>query len=83
MKRYVENWGEVIEGLVGSQEEITAAMKSFRLEAQKIEIRSEEDYQMDHPTLIYLMDKEGRFIKTLSSSAKAQVLAKEIGLELN
>src|SRR5690606_79945 len=58
MKRYVENWGDRIQGLSGSEEKVKAATKSFRLEAQKVEIRSEEDYQMDHPTLIYLMDKE-------------------------
>ena len=75
---YLQNFDERIVGLRGGDDATRAAMKSFRIEAPKIEVKSETDYQFDHPTLIMLMDREGRYVKSIPSSGAADELAKQL-----
>lgn len=78
MKAYVANFPGGIIPLVGSPNALAAAMRSFRLEAQKTEAKSEDDYQMDHPAIFYVMDRNGRFAMTLPSNGEPEELAGRI-----
>lgn len=78
MKDYLGHFDERIVGLTGSDEKIARAMKSFRMEAPKMEIRSETDYQFDHPALIMLMDRRGNYLKSIPSSGQARDLVNEL-----
>ena len=78
MRDYISNFGGDIAGLVGTPKEIEMAMKSFRMVATKIDIENEAIYQMDHPAIIFFMDKDGKYLQTLPSSGKAEDLASEI-----
>lgn len=78
MKEYLEHFDERLVGLRGSDEETAKAMKSFRIEAPKMEVRSDTDYQFDHPSLIMLMGPKGDYLKSIPSSGKARDLVDQL-----
>ena len=78
LKEYLGHYEAGIVGLHGSDEAVAKAMKSFRIEAPRTEVRSETDYQFDHPALIMLMGRKGEYIKSIPSSGKPEELAVEL-----
>jgi len=78
MREYAANFDPRIIPLVGDKKAIAAAMRSFRLEAQKTAVKSALDYQMDHPAIVYLMDAEGRFQGVMPSNGSPKTLARRI-----
>jgi protein SCO1/2 len=78
MTEYLSNFDERIIGLVGNDAELRNAMRAFRIEAPRMEIKSETDYQFDHPSLIMLMDKDGQYITSIPSSGDAEQLARDL-----
>jgi protein SCO1/2 len=80
MKQYVANFHPRLLGLTGSSEEIAAVAKTYRVYYSKVENNSGPDsYLMDHSSIIYLMDKEGKFLKHFTYSTDAAALAKDLG----
>jgi len=65
-------------GLTGSPEAIAKAAKAYRVYYSKGENKGGGDYLMDHSSIIYLMDKQGTFLKHFSYGTDAKVLAKGI-----
>ena len=66
-----------IVGLVGSDEQIAAAMAAFRIEAHRIPTGG-DSYQLDHPAIFFLMGPQGRYVRSFPSSGDPAVLAEEI-----
>ncbi len=66
LKDYLSSFDSRIVGLTGSQEAILAAEKSFRVYARKVDT-GESGYTMDHTALVYLMDRQGRFINVFNT----------------
>jgi protein SCO1/2 len=52
-------------GATGDQKAIEAAEKAYRVYAKKVPA-DHGDYSMDHTALVYLMDKQGRFVAPFS-----------------
>jgi protein SCO1/2 len=76
MKAYVANFHPRMVGLTGSMEEISAVAKAYRVYFKK---SGEGDaYLMDHSSIIYLMDKEGKFLKHFTYSTDFKALAKAL-----
>lgn len=61
MKDYLSSFDPHLRGLTGSVDQITAAEKTYRVYAKKVPGTNGE-YTMDHTALVYLMDKQGRFV---------------------
>ncbi|MBR0829126.1 SCO family protein [Bradyrhizobium manausense] len=61
MKDYLSSFDPHLAGLSGDPAEVEKVIKSYRVYAKKIPGK-EGDYTMDHTALIYLMDREGRFV---------------------
>ena len=61
MKDYLSSFDPHLEGLSGDPAEVEKVIKSYRVYAKKIPGK-DGDYTMDHTALIYLMDREGRFV---------------------
>ena len=61
MKDYLSSFDPHLEGLSGDPEETAKVIKSYRVYAKKVPGK-DGDYTMDHTALIYLMDREGRFV---------------------
>ncbi|EKG05333.1 electon transport protein SCO1/SCO2, putative [Trypanosoma cruzi] len=63
VREYLADFSPRILGLVGTQEEVEAAAREYRVyfAIPDEEGMSEDDYLVDHSIIMYLMDPEGRF----------------------
>jgi protein SCO1/2 len=61
MKDYLSNFDPHLRGLTGDRAAIDAAIKAYRVYAKKVPLEK-GDYTMDHTAVVYLMDKNGRFV---------------------
>lgn len=55
-------------GLTGSRQQVDAALKTFRVYAQKVPGTTPEAYSYDHLAIFYLMDPKGRPVEFLASA---------------
>jgi protein SCO1/2 len=65
LANYLGSFDQRITGLTGTPEEIAAMMKAFKAYARKVP-QPNGDYTVDHSTIVYLMDRRGRFVSTLN-----------------
>jgi protein SCO1 len=61
MKDYLSSFNPRLVGLTGDPAAIAAVAKEYRVYVKKVPLDN-GDYTMDHTALVYLMDKEGRFV---------------------
>ncbi len=79
LKQYVSNFHPRLVGLTGTPEEIAVAAKAYRVFYNRLENTSGPDtYLMDHSTITYLMDRQGKFLKHFSYSTDAAALAQAL-----
>ncbi|MDE2578651.1 MAG: SCO family protein [Hyphomicrobiales bacterium] len=65
MKDYLSSFDPRIVGLSGPRPAIDAAIRAYRVYAKKVPGQNGE-YTMDHTALVYLMDKNGRFVSAFN-----------------
>lgn len=63
-------------GLTGSPEQVAAAAKAYR--APYSQEGGGDDYVMNHPAMLYLMDKRGRFNRIIPHGLTPQDTARQI-----
>jgi protein SCO1/2 len=61
MKDYLASFDPHLEGLSGDPAETAKVITSYRVYAKKVPTK-DGDYTMDHTALVYLMDRDGRFV---------------------
>lgn len=61
LKDYLSNFDPHLRGLTGDRAAIDTAIKEYRVYAKKVPLEN-GDYTMDHTAVVYLMDKDGRFV---------------------
>ncbi|KRQ16599.1 MULTISPECIES: SCO family protein [Bradyrhizobium] len=61
MKDYLSSFDPHLEGLSGDPAETAKVITSYRVYAKKVPTK-DGDYTMDHTALIYLIDRDGRFV---------------------
>ncbi|MDH3740233.1 MAG: SCO family protein [Hyphomicrobiales bacterium] len=76
MASYVENFHPRLIGLTGTPEQIADVAKAYRVYYKKA--GDDADYLMDHSSILYLMDREGKFAKHFTYGTDAAALAKNI-----
>jgi protein SCO1 len=67
IKDYLSNFDPHLHGLTGDQASINAALRAYRVYAKKVPLEG-GDYTMDHTAVVYLMDKDGRFVAPFNVS---------------
>jgi protein SCO1/2 len=77
MKNYLGSFDPRIRGLSGDRPAIDAALKAYRVYAKKVPTSS-GDYTMDHTALVYLMDKQGRFVEAFNLERKPAEAAAQL-----
>ena len=84
MKQYVASFGPRIIGLTGTEAEIAAVAKEFRVYyAPHRTGDGPNDYTMDHSSVLYLLGPDGTFISPLRADASAEQLATDLAKLLN
>jgi protein SCO1 len=76
LKDYLSSFDPHLTGLTGSPEAIAAMTKAYRAQVRKVV--QADGYTMDHPVVVYLMDKEGRFVAPFSLKRKPAEAAADL-----
>ncbi|HEY0234534.1 MAG TPA: SCO family protein [Afipia sp.] len=61
MKNYLSSFDPNLKGLTGSPDAVASVLSAYRVYARKVPLK-DGDYTMDHTALIYLMDRDGKFV---------------------
>src|SRR5262245_21482894 len=77
MKDYLSNFDPHLSGLTGDPDAIAAVAKAYRAIFRKVPL-DEGGYTMDHTAIVYLMDKQGRFVSPFSLKRTAEASAAEL-----
>jgi protein SCO1/2 len=72
LRDFLSSFDPRIRGLTGTNEQIAAVTKEFRVYYKRFE-ESDGSYTMDHTGAIYLMDKSGDFVASLSFKTEDSV----------
>jgi cytochrome oxidase Cu insertion factor (SCO1/SenC/PrrC family) len=79
MKIYVSNFHPRMVGLTGSDADIAAVAKAYRVYYAKAKgTENQKDYLMDHTTILYLMGPDGKFVKHFTYGTEAKGLAEAL-----
>jgi protein SCO1/2 len=77
MKDYLSSFDPHLRAATGDAKAIEAAEKAYRVYAKKVPT-SNGDYSMDHTALVYLMDKQGRFVAPFNLKRKPEEAAADL-----
>jgi protein SCO1 len=77
MKDYLANFDPHLHGLTGDPAAVAAVAKSYRVYYKKVPTEG-GDYSMDHTAIVYLMDKNGRFVAPFNLQRKPDVAAADL-----
>ena len=77
MKDYLSSFDPHLEGLSGDPAETAKVITSYRVYAKKVPTK-DGDYTMDHTALVYLMDKDGRFVAPFNMKRRPQDAAADL-----
>ena len=77
LKDYLSSFNDRIVGLTGTPDQIAAVAKEYRVYYKKVPLDG-GDYTMDHTAIVYLMDKDGRFVAPFSLKRKPDAAAAEL-----
>ena len=77
MKDYMSSFDPHVRGLTGDAAALTAVAKAYRVYYKKV-LLDGGDYTMDHTAIVYLMDKEGRFVSPFNMKRSAEAAAADL-----
>lgn len=77
LKDYLSSFHPRLRGLTGTSEAIAAMEKVYRVYSKKVPLDG-GGYTMDHTALVYLMDKDGRFVAPFNMKRKPEEAAAEL-----
>ena len=77
LKDYLSSFDPHLKGLTGDEAAITAVAKAYRVYYKKVPLDGGE-YTMDHTALVYLMDKEGHFVRPFNVKQRAEEAAADL-----
>jgi protein SCO1/2 len=77
MRDYLASFDPHVRGLTGDATALAAVAKAYRVYYKKVPLDG-GDYTMDHTAIVYLMDKEGRFVSPFSLKRTAEVAAADL-----
>jgi protein SCO1/2 len=77
MKDYLSSFDPHLKGLTGGPEAVAKVISGFRVYAKKVPLK-DGDYTMDHTALIYLMDRDGKFVAPFNLKRTPEEAAKDL-----
>lgn len=77
LKDYLANFDSRIIGLTGPRPQLEPMLRGYRIYSKRAPGK-EEDYAVDHTTVVYLMDKNGRFVTAFNVNRKPEEAAKDL-----
>jgi protein SCO1 len=77
MKDYLSSFDPRLKGLTGNPEQIAKVLSEYRVYARKVPLK-DGDYTMDHTALVYLMDRDGKFVSPFNLNRKPEEAASDL-----
>ena len=77
MKDYLSSFDPHLKGLTGDPDAVAKVISGFRVYAKKVPLK-DGDYTMDHTALIYLMDRDGKFVAPFNLKRTPDEAAKDL-----
>ncbi|MCW2285973.1 protein SCO1/2 [Rhodoblastus acidophilus] len=77
MADYAGDFDPRVIGLSGDRAEVDAMLAAYRVYARKVPTPS-GDYSMDHSAVIYLMDRDGKFVRSVNLDRPPDQVAKDL-----
>jgi protein SCO1/2 len=77
MKDYLSSFDPHLKGLTGDPEVMAKVTSEYRVYAKKVPLK-DGDYTMDHTALVYLMDRDGRFVAPFNLKRTPEEAASEL-----
>jgi protein SCO1/2 len=77
LKEYLQSFHPRISALTGTPAEIEAVTKSYKAYYKKVPLDG-NDYTMDHSAIVYLMDRNGRFVAPFNLKRPADESAADL-----
>ena len=77
LKQYVESFGPDVRGLTGTPAEIARLAKAYRVFYSKVPL-GKDDYTIDHTVVVYLIDKQGRFVAPFNVKRTPEAAAADL-----
>ena len=77
MKDYLSSFDPHLRGLTGDPASVQKVISEYRVYAKKVPLK-DGDYTMDHTALIYLMDRDGKFVSPFNVNRKPEEAASDL-----
>ena len=77
LKDYLSSFDPHLSALTGDPEAIAAMSKSYRVYSKKVPL-ADGGYTMDHTAIVYLMDKDGRFVSLFNLKRTPEAAAADL-----
>ncbi len=77
LKDYLSSFDSRVIGVTGDEASIKAMEKAYRVYSRKVPLEA-GGYNMDHTAIVYLMDKDGRFVAPFSLKRRPAEAAVEL-----
>src|SRR6266496_970676 len=77
MKDYLSSFDPHLSGLTGNPAEVAAVAKAYRVYFKKVPLE-QGGYTMDHTAIVYLMDKDGRFVSPFNLKRPTDAAAADL-----
>jgi protein SCO1/2 len=77
MKDYLSSFDPHLAGLTGNPDQVAKVISDYRVYAKKVPLK-DGDYTMDHTALIYLMDRDGKFVAPFNLKQTPEKAAEEL-----
>jgi len=72
---YVQNFHPSLVALTGTEQQVKQAKQAFKVYSSKVEEKGTTDYLVDHTSIIYLMDRQGKFVTHFNHETTPSVIA--------
>jgi protein SCO1/2 len=77
MKDYLSSFDPHLKGLTGNADAVAKVISDYRVYARKVPLK-DGDYTMDHTALIYLMDRDGKFVAPFNLKRPPEAAAQDL-----
>nr|WP_279347250.1 SCO family protein [Govania unica] len=78
MAEFVQNFSPKLIGLTGTEDEIKAASRAYRVYYQKSVEGTETEYLMDHSAIVFVMGPKGQYVAHFSAGVSPEMMAKKL-----
>ncbi|MCP4936156.1 MAG: SCO family protein [bacterium] len=78
MASYVENFDKRTIGLTGTKQEVALAANAYKIFSEKVVDNDSKMVTYDHSSVIYLMDRQGKYLAQFAHGARSDKMAQKI-----